>query len=97
MERLATFDCYGTLIDWNSGIRREVARVFGEEQADEKLDRYHELEPELEADGTRSYREVMTEAMSRLGAPAEPVRPRACGPRCRRCGRRSRTSSRRRR
>jgi 2-haloacid dehalogenase len=71
VERWATFDCYGTLIDWNSGIRREVARIFGEEQADEKLDRYHELEPELEADGTRSYREVMTEAMSRLGAPAE--------------------------
>jgi len=28
-ERWATFDCYGTLIDWNGGIRRELARVFG--------------------------------------------------------------------
>ena len=26
-ERWATFDCYGTLIDWNGGIRRELARV----------------------------------------------------------------------
>jgi 2-haloalkanoic acid dehalogenase type II len=69
-ERWATFDCYGTLIDWNGGIRGELARVFGEERADELLERYHELEPELEADGTRSYREVMTEAMRRLGAPA---------------------------
>jgi 2-haloacid dehalogenase len=68
-ERWATFDCYGTLIDWNGGIRRELARVFGEERAVEQLERYHELEPELQADGTRSYREVMTEAMRRLDAP----------------------------
>jgi 2-haloalkanoic acid dehalogenase type II len=69
--RWCTFDCYGTLIDWNGGIRRELARVFGEERADEQLRRYHEIEPELEADGKRSYREVLTEAMGRLGAPAE--------------------------
>jgi 2-haloacid dehalogenase len=68
-ERWATFDCYGTLIDWNGGIRAELARVFGEERADEQLVRYHELEPQLEADGQRSYREVMTEAMGVLGAP----------------------------
>jgi 2-haloalkanoic acid dehalogenase type II len=70
MPRWATFDCYGTLIDWNGGLRAELARVFGEERADEQLRRYHELEPELEADGRRSYREVLTEAMRQLGAPA---------------------------
>ena len=69
-ERWATFDCYGTLIDWNAGIRGELARVFGEQRADERLQRYHELEPELEAGGARSYREVLTEAMRRLGAPS---------------------------
>jgi 2-haloacid dehalogenase len=70
-DRWATFDCYGTLIDWNGGIRSELARVFGEERADQLLARYHELEPELEADGKRSYREVLNEAMRRLGAPAD--------------------------
>jgi 2-haloalkanoic acid dehalogenase type II len=69
-ERWVTFDCYGTLIDWNGGIRAELGRVFGEDRADEQLERYHELEPELEADGTSSYREVLTQAMRRLGAPA---------------------------
>jgi 2-haloacid dehalogenase len=69
VSRWATFDCYGTLIDWNGGIRRELARVFGEERADALLRRYHGLEPPLEADGTRSYREVLTEAMRGLGAP----------------------------
>jgi 2-haloacid dehalogenase len=69
-DRWATFDCYGTLIDWNGGIRRELARVFGEERADAQLERYHEVEPALQAGGERSYRDVMTEAMSELGAPA---------------------------
>jgi len=69
VTRWATFDCYGTLIDWDGGIRAELQRVFGDERTPELLDRYHELEPELEADGTRSYREVMTEAMRVLGAP----------------------------
>lgn len=69
MVRWASFDCYGTLIDWNAGIRGELARVFGEDRAGELLVRYHVLEPELEHDGTRSYREVMTAAMRRLGAP----------------------------
>jgi len=68
-ERWATFDCYGTLIDWNGGIRAELARVFGDERADELLERYHEVERELEADGQLTYREVLTEAMRRLGAP----------------------------
>jgi 2-haloalkanoic acid dehalogenase type II len=70
-ERWATFDCYGTLIDWNGGIRGELVRVFGEERADALLVRYHVLERELEADGARSYREVLTAAMRGLGAPPE--------------------------
>ncbi len=69
MVRWATFDCYGTLIDWDGGIRRELARVFGEEQAAAQLDRYHEVEAVLEQDGARSYREVLTDAMRELGAP----------------------------
>jgi 2-haloacid dehalogenase len=69
VDRWATFDCYGTLIDWNGGIRRELARVFGDAHADDKLARYHQLEPDLQADGTRSYRQILTEVMRALGAP----------------------------
>jgi 2-haloacid dehalogenase len=71
MERWATFDCYGTLIDWNGGIRRELARLFGEERADALLVRYHVLEAQLEADGKRTYREVLREAMRGLAAPPD--------------------------
>jgi 2-haloacid dehalogenase len=68
-DRWATFDCYGTLIDWNGGVRRELARIFGEAHADEQLARYHQVEPTLQADGKRSYREVMGAALRELGAP----------------------------
>lgn len=68
-ERWATFDCYGTLIDWNGGIRRELARLFGEERADPLLVRYHELEPQIQADEPgASYRSVMALALERLAA-----------------------------
>jgi 2-haloacid dehalogenase len=70
VERWATFDCYGTLIDWNGGVRAELARVFDEVRADKLLARYHEIEPELQRDGMLSYRDVLTETMRRLGAPA---------------------------
>jgi 2-haloacid dehalogenase len=70
VERWATFDCYGTLIDWDGGVRTELTRVFGDERVEELLDRYHELEPGLQQDGARSYRDVLTEAMRLLGAPA---------------------------
>ncbi|HUK43748.1 MAG TPA: HAD-IA family hydrolase [Gaiellaceae bacterium] len=70
-DRWATFDCYGTLIDWNRGIQVELERLFGhdEDEIAAKLEAYHAAEAELERDGSRSYREVMTEAMKRLGAP----------------------------
>jgi 2-haloacid dehalogenase len=66
VERWATFDCYGTLIDWNGGIRRELARIFGESNADRLLARYHELEPRLEHDGKLPYREVLNRALGEL-------------------------------
>jgi 2-haloacid dehalogenase len=65
-ERWATFDCYGTLIDWNGGILRELERLFGVEPAPRLLDRYHGLEPELQRDRYRSYREVLTLALVQL-------------------------------
>jgi 2-haloacid dehalogenase len=70
MERWTSFDCYGTLIDWDGGVRAELARVFGDDRADELLAQYHAIEPELQASGELSYRQVLTESMRRLGAPA---------------------------
>ena len=66
-ERWATFDCYGTLVDWNAGIRTELERLFGVDRGDELLARYHEIEPEIQAANPgASYREVLTVALERL-------------------------------
>jgi 2-haloacid dehalogenase len=68
VHRWATFDCYGTLIDWNGGIRRELGRLFGDERADVLLARYHELEPQVQTEEpTLPYREVMRRVLARLG------------------------------
>jgi 2-haloacid dehalogenase len=66
-ERWATFDCYGTLVDWLAGMRAELERLFGVERADDLLARYHELEPEIQAGSPgASYREVLTIGLERL-------------------------------
>ncbi len=47
MERWATFDCYGTLIDWNAGIGAELERLLGGFRV-EHLRRYYEVEPSVQ-------------------------------------------------
>ena len=66
MSRWATFDCYGTLIDWNAGIRGVLEEYFGAERAPELLARYHRLEPEVQAEAYRSYAEVLSLTLERL-------------------------------
>src|SRR6266511_810308 len=65
-QRWATFDCYGTLIDWNGGIRADLERLFGVEGAPRLLERYHQLEPQVQAEEYRSYAEVLTLTLMRL-------------------------------
>jgi 2-haloacid dehalogenase len=68
MDRWATFDCYGTLIDWNGGIGRELERLFGADRVSAMLHRYHEVEPQVQhEDQARSYRDVMAVTLGRLG------------------------------
>jgi 2-haloalkanoic acid dehalogenase type II len=70
--RDVTFDCYGTLIDWDGGIRSELARLFGEDEADRLLERYHELEPKVQSeDPGKTYRDVMAEVLKQLAKEQE--------------------------
>ena len=64
-----TFDCYGTLIDWNGGIAGRLGRLFGRAARERLLARYHQLEPETQAEQpTLSYRDVMALALTRPAA-----------------------------
>jgi len=66
MERWATFDCYGTLIDWNGGIGRQLERLFGA-QGPRLLHRYHDLERAYQRERPdATYREVLTVSLMRL-------------------------------
>jgi 2-haloacid dehalogenase len=65
--RWATFDCYGTLVDWNAGVGAELARLFGASGADELLERYHEVEPRVQRERPElSYRDVMAAVLAEL-------------------------------
>jgi 2-haloalkanoic acid dehalogenase type II len=68
---IITFDCYGTLIDWETGIR--TAFTSAGMNAAEALRAYAAIEPEVEHERYRSYRDVLTvtaeRVAARLGAP----------------------------
>ena len=63
MNTWASFDCYGTLIDWNGGIRAALARLWPEADPDALLERYHEIEPRVQLDSALPYREVLRQAL----------------------------------
>ena len=67
--RWATFDCYGTLVDWNAGIAAELGRLLGESDREGLLSRYHEIEPHVQREHpTWSYRDVMAAVLSQLAS-----------------------------
>jgi 2-haloacid dehalogenase len=67
--RWATFDCYGTLVDWNTGIGDELSRLLGDSQGDALLDRYHEIEPRIQRERPDArYRDVMALALAELAS-----------------------------
>lgn len=72
VPQVVTFDCYGTLIDWRSGIADAFARAAEEVGAtaarDEVLDAYMAVEHEVEAGAYRPYREVLAETARRIAA-----------------------------
>jgi 2-haloacid dehalogenase len=67
MDRWATFDCYGTLVDWNGGIGRELERLFGPDRSAQLLHAYHAVEPQVERESPgMSYRVVMATTLGRI-------------------------------
>jgi 2-haloacid dehalogenase len=63
--RWATFDCFGTLIDWRHGIRTSAELVFPG-HGDRLLEAYNRHESRVQAEHpTMRYRRVMAEALRR--------------------------------
>jgi 2-haloacid dehalogenase len=69
--RWATFDCYGTLVDWDGGIGAELGRLFGTSETRGLLERYHAIEPRIQREQPRSsYRDVMASVLAELASEA---------------------------
>jgi 2-haloacid dehalogenase len=69
--RVLTFDCYGTLIDWESGILRSVARILDAHRV-EKSDReiietYTRLESQAERAAYMPYRDLLGKVVEGMG------------------------------
>jgi 2-haloacid dehalogenase len=67
-ERWATFDCYGTLIDWNGGIEAALATTWPDADAERLLADYHAVEPRIQAGSDLPYREVLARGLAAVGA-----------------------------
>jgi len=65
-DRWATFDCYGTLIDWLGGIRGTLADLWPDADPEALSARYHLIEPTVQAGRGIPYRTVMSEGLARL-------------------------------
>jgi 2-haloacid dehalogenase len=66
-----TFDCYGTLIDWEAGISTGLTALLSPfgivADAEELLERFAGHEAALEAGPYRRYRDILAEASRRIG------------------------------
>jgi len=68
-RRFLTFDCYGTLIDWRTGIETELRKLLGDVRVrgQDLLKAYVAAEAEEETE-YRSYREVLRRTALSLSA-----------------------------
>ena len=64
-DRWATFDCYGTLIDWMGGIRDTLGPVARARRR-AAVSAYHEIEPEVQHGRSVTYRQVLAESLERV-------------------------------
>jgi 2-haloacid dehalogenase len=69
--RLITFDCYGTLVDWENGMLAALRPLFsrnGRKVADAHiLELYGEIEAELESCPYLPYREILSKTAQEIG------------------------------
>jgi 2-haloalkanoic acid dehalogenase type II len=72
-----TFDCYGTLIDWDGGIRKFFSSIVGGEADTERLlQEWEEIQFQMVQGPYRRYRDILAaslrETLAARGLPAQP-------------------------
>jgi|SRR5450432_104556 2-haloacid dehalogenase len=69
--KLITFDCYGTLIDWENGMLEAMRPLFGNGDMArdiELLALYGDVEEEMESGSYMSYRQVLSNTVREMGS-----------------------------
>jgi 2-haloacid dehalogenase len=75
-DKWLTFDCYGTVADWNACMGGALERVAGPD-ARRLLTAYYQTELELEAGpGWRPYREILSAGLARAAEREQVMLPR---------------------
>lgn len=65
--KVLSFDCYGTLIDWDAGLANQLKRIAPDVDDDELLQRYAEFEAQIEHENpTMLYSNVVTQSAIQL-------------------------------
>lgn len=62
--RWVTFDCYGTLVDWKTGMSDAIESAIPG-QSRRVLAAYHQIESHVQSEKFRSYRDVLAETLAR--------------------------------
>ncbi len=69
-KKYITFDCYGTLIDWDTGIRNSLKQLSNSKglnlDINELVKLYYKTELEVEQETYRLYKEVLTLTIKRI-------------------------------
>jgi 2-haloacid dehalogenase len=63
-----TFDCYGTLIDWETGLLAALRPIAGDHDDEALLETFARHESALEAGPYMTYREVLAGSLRAMGA-----------------------------
>jgi 2-haloacid dehalogenase len=67
-QRWVTFDCYGTLIDWDRGLAEAMESLWPRANRDELLRVYHAVEPLTQRGRSIPYREVLARTLEAISA-----------------------------
>jgi 2-haloalkanoic acid dehalogenase type II len=67
-ERWATFDCYGTLVDWEGGLRDAYASMWPEADPERLLGHHHAVEPAVQKGTALPYRDVLARCLAAVAA-----------------------------
>jgi len=67
-DRWATFDCYGTLIDWEAGLRSAFESLWPRADSRRLLFLHHTVEPRIQEGRAIPYREVLARSLAAVTA-----------------------------